>query len=306
MRHGIFAASVVLALAPTPLWAREWSDATGMLTFEADLISHDGGTAVLKRDDDSLVAVQMGELSEEDQKFLAKADAVPPPAPTAEDLQTWTLADGFQLTGKVVDFVRKEVTIQRRRGKIYVNDRPLENLPEFYRDILPKVVEHFEGEPIRGRNGFRDWVLKQKGVARTFTVDGVMLELENGDEYGVPFFLFGEGDLAVLARGWDRWTAAHATEEPLDDERERVMLASEAEAYHDDRQTDRQISLMQLQLLAAAAGVVDIWEVALFPGNNTAAPPLSVIVPARNSLAAQELALQQNPGYVVGPTRKLK
>jgi len=134
----------------------------------------------------------------------------------------------------------------------------------------------------------------------------VMLELENGDEYGVPFFLFGEGDLAVLARGWDRWVAAHETEAPEDDDRERVMLASEADAYHDDRETDRQIALMQLQLLAAAAGVVDIWEVALLPGNNVAGPPLVVAVPARNSLAAQEMALQQNPGYLVGPTRKLK
>ena len=45
---------------------------------------------------------------------------------------------------------------------------------------------------------------KLRGEPRTYTCEGVVLELENGDEYGVPFFFFSEDDLKTLSPGWQR------------------------------------------------------------------------------------------------------
>jgi len=37
---------------------------------------------------------------------------------------------------------------------------------------------------------------------------GCTVELENGDQYGVPFLFFSDADLEVLRPGWERWLAA--------------------------------------------------------------------------------------------------
>ena len=38
-------------------------------------------------------------------------------------LQTWTMQGGLKVVGRVVDYVRRDLTVQRRRGKIYANGR---------------------------------------------------------------------------------------------------------------------------------------------------------------------------------------
>ena len=123
-------------------------------------------------------------------------------------MQTWTMASGLKVVGRVVDYARKDVTIQQRRGKTYVNDRLFDNLPQVYQRMLPKLVAHFEKTQIDDKRGLDSWVMKLRGEPRTFTCEGVMLELENRDEYGVPFFFFSEADLKVLQPGWQRWVAA--------------------------------------------------------------------------------------------------
>ena len=135
---------------------------------------------------------------------------------------------------------RKDVTIQQRRGKTYVNDRLFDNLPEVYQRMLPKLVAHFEKTQIDDKRGFDSWVMKLRGEPRTFTCEGVMLELENGDEYGVPFFFFSEDDLKILQPGWQRWLAAE--KDRAKQEQESFLLQTQAQAYQQDRMANQQIA----------------------------------------------------------------
>jgi hypothetical protein len=218
-------------------------------------------------------------------------------------MQKWTMASGLKVVGRVVGYARKDVTVQRRRGKIYVNDRTFDNLPAVYQKMLPKVVTYFEKTAVEDKRGLESWVLKLRGQPRTFTLEGVAIELENGDEYGVPFFFFSKEDLQVLQPGWERWLAAD--KDRAKREQENLLLQTQAEAYQQDRANNQQIAMMQLQMQGYQAGLFDLWEVRLNPGRGVASPPLSVVVPARDSRSAAQEAVRRNPGFVAGAVGKV-
>jgi hypothetical protein len=134
-----------------------------------------------------------------------------------------------------------------------------------------------------------------------------MLELENGDEYGVPFFFFSDEDLRVLQPGWEQWKSAAdaAADQAAQREREDLYLQAQAQAYARDRQANRQIAQLELSLLATAAGVTDMWEVYMQPRRGVAGRPLSVVVPARDSRQAAAAAAAKYPNYVPGTARRL-
>jgi hypothetical protein len=157
---------------------------------------------------------------------------------------------------------------------------------------------------IDGKEGLHAWLLKQKGKPRTFTCEGVIMELENGDEYGVPFFFFSDDDLKILKPGWEQWIATQ--DDIAQHEQQALYLQSLAEAHQQDRQVRQQVATMQLQLLAAATGAVKLWEVRLYPGRGVAGPPVTVVVPGTNSATATAAALKEYPGFVRGPVRKVR
>lgn len=292
--------------------AREWTDKTGKYKFEATLIAFDNETIVLKVSDKEamkgheLVSMSRKDLSKEDLEYLESKEA--------EDLtrspnkpQHWTMADGTKVIGKAVDFVRKDVSIQRRRGNIYVNDRLYSNLPEIYRKIVPKVIEKYENVKLPETKDLEKWILTLRGAARTYKCEGVVLEFESGDEYAIPFFLFSEEDLKALKPSWDQWVAAKEDSEQK--RQNSLYLQSQAAAYQQNMQNQlarqEQLAVAQLQMLAVASGAVDLWQVYLTPGRGVMGYPINVVVTARDSHQASVEALRQNPGYVVGPIRKL-
>ncbi len=294
--------AVLLVVGMTvPVHAREWRDSTGKFSVQAELIASTEDQVVLKREDGRLVALSISQLSAADQEYLKSQEATQ--LGGAGDLQTWTLKDDWKVNGRVVAYGRKNVVIQRRRGRVYVNDRVFGNLPPIYQRMVPEIVSHFEGVELNDANAFNAWVLRQRGQARTFEVDGVMLELENGDEYAVPFIFFSSDDKKVLQPGWERWLAAHQDE--VRRQQEDFFLQAQAEAYFHDRRVNQQIAAMQLTLMAVNAGVVDLWEVYLEPPLGVALPPQFVVVPARNSQQAIEMALSKNPNFFVGSARRL-
>jgi hypothetical protein len=282
-------------------WAREWTDATGRYTVEADLIGFDSMTAVLKKEDGKMVALPIERLSEADQKYLQTKEAEDLSKRSAEKTQTWTLRGDFKVVGRVVSYGRKELVVQRRRGRVYVNDRVFDNLPEVYQKMVPKIVAHHEKIEFADEKDFLEWVRKQRGKPFECMCEGVMLELENGDEYGIPFFFFSDDDLAVLKPGWEQWLAAEkdAQEQAHHD----MMVRSMAEQYQRDKAVDRQIALLQLQLLAVDAGVTDLWEVHLAPAFGV---PVWVVVPGRNSEVAAAQALRMYPGYSITGIAKVR
>ncbi len=285
--------------------ARLWTDTTGRYTLDADLVAFNDKSVVLQRADHELVAVPIEILSSPDREYLTSKDADELARKSIEGRQTWTLRDGAKIVGRVVDYTHGTLALQRRRGRIYVNDRPLENLPEFYQLLVPKIVAHFENLRGADRRSLETWLVRQRGQRRTFELEGVVLELDNGDEYAVPFFLFADDDLKVLKLGYDEWLAVHNRNE-FDAEDERAfLLRSLAAARQRDSQVQRQIAMLQLQMQAVQTGLTSLWEVTLYPAAGRGGRPQWVVVPGRDSRQAVAAALQQHPGYVVGPVRRV-
>ena len=283
--------------------AREWGDETGQYSIEAKVFGFDEENVILQRDDGELGMVKIENLSEADREYLKSKEAAEINEKNIKSGQTWTTKSGLKFTGRVVDYVQDEVTIQRRRGRIYVNDRVLENLPDLYQKLVPKVIAHFEGVEIPDERALRHWLLTLGGRPRTFLIEGVILEWENGDEYAIPFFLFAEEDRKLLKQGWANWLAIRDDYEQRDDHAFR--LEAYAAAHLKNQQINQQIALMDLNLQAIQAGITSAWEVTLRPVPGNPSPPRWVVVPGRNSRDATNTALQQNPGFVAGPVRRI-
>jgi hypothetical protein len=306
MRPALFIASLwFAAIHSADVAARLWTDSTGSYTLDADLVAFNDITVVLQRADHELVAIPIEKLSNQDRNYLTSQEAGELMKKSIDEMQVWTLRDGTKITGRVVDFAQRDVTIQRRRGRIYVNDRVLENLPEFYQLLLPKIVVQLENLRGSDRRALESWLVRQRGQPRTFHLEGVLLEFESGDEYAVPFFMLSNEDLSVMKPSWDEWKAAHGGKD-YDAQAERAfLLRSLAAARHRDKLVQREIAMMQLKLQAVQAGATSLWEVTLYPAAGQGGPPQWVVVPGRVSRQATNDALQQNPGYVAGPVRRV-
>lgn len=296
---------VALFCLPSAVQARVWTDSTGKYTLEAELVTFNDKSVVLQRADHELVAFPIEKLSKADREYLKSKETAQSVEKTTGAAQTWTLRDGTQLMGRVVDYATADITLQRRRSRIYVNNRVLDNLPDFYQKIIPQIVAQKEQLQRNDRRSLEAWLVRQRGEPRTFHLEGVILELEDGDEYAVPFSLLREDDLQVLKPGWDEWLASHRDQKYDDQEHRAFMLRSLVAARQHDRLVQRQIATMQLKLDAVAAGVTSLWEVTIYPAAGRSGAPRWVVVPGRNSQQATEAVLEQNPGYVAGPVRRV-
>ena len=204
----ITAAAFIVSLQPTIAPARLWTDSTGQYTVDADLVAFNDNTVVLQRKDDKeLGAVPIEKLSQADREFLQIERGDGSSQQTRRRRANLETQRRHEDSRPSRDYARKDITLQRRRGRIYVNDRVFENLPEMYQLMLPKIVAPFERINQPDRSGLESWLVRQKGAPRTFTIDGVIMELENGDEYVLPFFFFSNEDLQVLQPGWETWLA---------------------------------------------------------------------------------------------------
>jgi hypothetical protein len=309
-RIATYTLTFLLMLCISQVHARTWSDATGRIKIEAELFSASGDTVVLKKRNASLVALKIEQLSSADKQFvdewkqeqqanLANATANP------QALQTWTSQDGFELRGRVIAFGQREIVIQRVAGVINVNGTAFSRLNTFYQLILPKIVAKYSDSSVTTDKDLDRWLRQNGGKPQTFNIEGVLMKLEDGSELAVPFFLFSEKDLAILNPGWEQWKAAQANEEER--KREDYLLSVQADSYQQQKDAEaasHQIQTMQLELLAVNAGLISIWEVFLQPAAGSYARQTSVMVPARNSLQAGQMAMERFPGYVIGAIRR--
>jgi hypothetical protein len=302
---------IVIAIGcVSQLHARQWTDATGRLKIDADFFAASDDTVVVKRRNGSLVALKIDQLSSEDQVFVQEKktlldSTVGDDSTKPGDLHTWTSAGGFEFRGRVIAFGRRDVSIQRTAGVVTVNGTALSRLNTFYQHIAPQIVAHYADPSVSTMQDLDRWLRNFRGNPPTFTVEGVLMKLEDGSELAVPFFLLSEKDLAILSPGWEQWKQEHASE--MDRKREDFLMTAQAESYQQQREADaasHQIQMMQLELLAVNAGLVAIWEVMLRPRPGVYARPTSVIVPAQNSLDAEQQALQNYPGFTVIGVRR--
>ncbi|QDT71822.1 SHD1 domain-containing protein [Lacipirellula limnantheis] len=299
------ALSIHLSLFVGAVAARSWADKSGEYELEADLVAFDDETVILRRADKELAALAIAQLSDADREFLNSPEAKDAKAKTFAAPQEWTLRDGQKLTGEIVDFADRDLVIDRRRGRIFVNDRLMNNLPEFYRNLIPQIVAHEKRLPQTSGRALRRWLIDQGDQPHVFHVQGVVIEDDKGDEFAVPFFLFSEADLKLLQPGWDEWLAAHSKKNYEEEEDQGFLLRSLAAARQQDQELQREIALMQLTMQSIQAGVTSLWEVTLYPAAGQGGPPLWVVVTGRDSNQATIAAMEKNPGYVAGPVRRI-
>ena len=309
----IFGSLALISLAfKSPVEARQWRDQTGVYSIEADLIGFDDQTVILQRANKELGACEIDKLCEADREFLKSKQALEIHDSNLQKVQSWKLVNGLHMIGKIADYAKRDLTIQRRRGKVYVNDKSFTSLPPVYQKMLLAIVSEEEQQKIEAESDLNAWVLTLKGEPKEYHLEGVVMELENGDEHSIPFFMFVDQDRELLQGGFDEWLAHHG-DVMEDDEvpqftqpnEHQIMLQTLAATYHQDQQVNQQIALMNLQLQQVQAGITSPWEVTLYPGPGNRNPPRWVVVYARDSQIATNLAIQQNPGFVVGPIRRL-
>ena len=301
----LFLLTVSMGNSVSTTVGHEWTDVSGNYRIEAELVARNETSLVLQLRDKSMLLVDIAQLCAADKKYLELLQSELEAASkenTAESklksskLQAWQLRNGLKVYGTVVDFGKRLVVIRRRNGKIYVNDRPFKNLPEMYQKLVPLIINHFEKQKIADEKQLGKWLGKQQGNGKAFTVEGVLIETYTGDLYGIPFFVFKEDDQAILKPGWEDWLES---EENAKYQAELgLRLQAQAIAKQQKEFEARQIARLHLQTAAYDAGIFDLWEVSMVSPNGQGYP-IRVVVPARNSKQAGDVASASYPGYRV-------
>lgn len=301
------AISVLLALgANEAAVERAWTDATEEYTTQAALVDFDTETVVLKKPSGRLIALPIAKLSKADQEFLKSQNAAEVCKTHCAGNRTWVLRDGAKLAGRVVNYAPKKLVIQRRLGKVFVNDKSCQDLPKDAQHVVHKIVERSERVSIPDHQALERWATRLRGGSQTFDLEGVTLQADRGEMFAVPFFLFPEGCEKYLRSGYEEWLATQSKAEQLSEA--ELYRQRQAELFLRARAADYQRDQAMaglVELTAVEAGLVDEWQVLLTPKPGVAGPPITVIVPARTSSAARVAAASAIPNYVAGAARVL-
>src|SRR5690349_18456919 len=87
----------LIAVVPTAVFARTWTDKTGHYKINAELIAFNDKSVVLQRADHELGMVPIDLLSPADQEYLKSKAASQASEQVLTKQQTWKLANGMQL-----------------------------------------------------------------------------------------------------------------------------------------------------------------------------------------------------------------
>lgn len=292
--------TLLLLVLAANLSAREWSCPAGKFKLEGDVVAFDNKLVVVKKTDGSLAALEIDALCKADQEFVKKKEVIAAHKKSAEEMQTWTGKDGLKFRGQVIAYGQKEIVVQRRAGKMFIDNEDFAKLSPLQQKVALKVFSTIEKTEIKDEKAFEQWAIKnlRGGQPKKYPLSGVRMRLETGDEVRIPFFMFNQKDLAVLKPGWDLWLEKKGSEEERN--REDFLMRTAAMQYQRDKAENRRIEMIKLDLLGATAGVTDIWRVNLIPRQGVRARPITVMVTAPNSLAAEQIAMRKYRGYVVG------
>jgi hypothetical protein len=273
---------------------RQWSNAEGSYKFTAEMIAFSDDLVVLRRASGELQAVELKELSQADQDFIRSKEAAEEVHKSADQMQTWTARDGMKVEGRVLDYGRNELIVQRRLGQVEINGKKFATIDPLHQRLILRILSQLEDRQLADEKSLTEWARTIGGDPKVYPLEGVLMKLASGDEIGVPFFMFAHEDLEVLRPGWELWLERQESEKER--EQSSFLMRSAAVAYQREQAQQRQIEMLKLNLLAAASGAVGIWEVGLMPPN-TYGHRMSIVVPAVNSEQAAQVALANYPGF---------
>ncbi len=299
-----FFVALFAVMLSQPTFARTWTSAQGDYSLEGDAIAFSDATVVLKQPSGKLVAVDLVDLSQADRDYVGSKELDERLKDSIEEMQTWTSKDGVKIRGRVLAYGRKDYALARQRGKVTINGTKFEELDPLHQRLLLKVISDLEGQTMTGEHELTNWAKGLGGQPKVYPLEGVLMELETGDQIPVPFFLFGERELEVLKPGWDAWVKAHQADDSEARSRESLLMRSEAMHYHREEQQRQQIEILKLNMLAAATGLTSIWEVGLQPPLGVYGRRMTVMVTAQNSEIASAMALNRYPNYQVYGVRR--
>ncbi|TWU56316.1 SHD1 domain-containing protein [Rubripirellula reticaptiva] len=299
--HLVFSLLILLVMSPSS-YARKWSSSSGAFTLEAEAIAFNETTVILKKEKGDLVAVEVAELTDVDRDYLKSKELVDKLAKSVEGMQTWTSVDGLMVRGRVLAFGRKNLEISRQRGKVHVGDLAFSDLDPLHQKLILKIMSKLESKTFESERELASWSVGLQGQPKVYPLEGVLMELESGDKIAVPFFLFSEQDLKVLQPGWQAWLESDKDKTTQD--RESLMMQAEAMEYQRNEMQHRKIELLKLNMMAVATGVTSVWEIGLQPGQGVYGRPTTVVVSARDSRVASQMATSRYPGYTVTFVRR--
>ncbi len=320
----------VLGSVATANESRQWKGSGDQQVVSAKYVTADDKRVVLEEETGELVILQTSQLSAADQEYVAakrtlkrlgEPEATPETtttptaeasvvAPVPQDYPaTWRLAGGAEIKGVLVGFARQVFIVRRERGQIYVDAHKLGQLPVAYDLVLPTVVGTVDKTPLKDVNELEKHLAKLGGGPFEYIVDGIQINLQGGGSITIPPEILEPNYSALVRPGFDRWLASRAEDVSAEDRyatdsRERLMLDSYAQLQSNEAIRQRQFRQLELGYLSVASGITSAWEVTLLP-NTAYGYPFSVVVNARDSLQAEQFALQNYPGWQIGPTRKL-
>ncbi len=282
--------------------AREWSTPGGHYKVDAEAVAFNDKTVVLKKTTGQLVAVELSELCDADQEYVKSKEAKDAYAKAVDQMQTWTAADGLKVRAKVLAYGRKDIVVNRQLGKVHINGLRFSKYDPLHQKLILRILSQLEGQSFEDEHSLETWAKALGATSKTYPLEGVLMQLESGDEIGVPFFLLSKEEQQLLEPGWNMWLKDEENVEAQ--KRESLMVQAQAMEYQRDRQQQRQIESVKLNLLATATGLISIWEVMLEPIQGNYGRQTSVFVPATNSEIAEQTALQRSPGYQVIGVRR--
>ena len=171
MTRAVATTAIIAMLLISPAEARVWKDASGKYTFEADLIAFNETDLVLQKPDKTLVAVDMEQLSAEDQKYVQSTEAAEAVDKRGAKKQVWTMRSGLEVVGKVVDYVRKRCHLQHDpRQDLCERSAVRQPARAFNKRVVPLIAAHFTDRNITDKAGLFDWLKRRRGEPITFTV----------------------------------------------------------------------------------------------------------------------------------------
>ena len=301
----LFAAVLLCVMISPILKARDWTDSTGKFTQEAALVDYDDETAILKKPDGKLVSIPIDYLSKEDQKYLETEEAKKVHEDYPTPYREWRLRDGREFEGEVIDYARSNVEFERKFGKVFINDKEFDkmNVPQQF--IILQSVSQEAQKSIENAYALSEW-LAAKGGKTSFFVEGVVMELQNGEQFSVPFFMFSSADQNVLRPGWKDWVAtADKKEESVQDSmsRSQASLYLRARTRLDDE--ERKLNMMANTIRIQDGFGIRRWRVNMMPKPGANVPIIQIVAPGQNSYDAMAWAAQHYPMYTPGGVSRI-
>lgn len=180
-------------------------------------------------------------------------------------------------TSESVSFERKQFTVNRHKGKVFIDGAELHRFFPDNKSKEVRLIEVFDGLSFSTDRQFQEWAQKLRGT-RTYTYDEVTRMETDGSRVTKPLVFFEREQRIELDKLWNAWLDERQAQW---EETQRVRALQEEEA----KQYQQATHLLELQSKGIAAqvaaaersadslvvisGATSLWEVELIPAGSS-------------------------------------